>query len=163
MQKWNLKTENASKHRLLLWCSLVWARHLASHLGYKFIMSGVRLWAKETLRMEWRCSSVRRVPCEMVLIFIKVNSCSHGYVLPHIERCEQPGRQLGHRVGDKRGNCSAHILICCLQRVAASELHVEVWWRVFHFSYKWITEQFKPAFLGFKIGKSPCECLSNAV
>jgi len=83
MQKWNyIKNWKCVKSRFAaLWCSLVWARHLVSHLRYKFIMSGVRLWAEKILRIEWRCSSVRRVLCEVV--FIKENSCSHRYVLPH--------------------------------------------------------------------------------
>lgn len=38
-----------------------------------------------------------------------------------------------------------------------NQLHLEVGWCIFHVSCKWIAKQLKPAFFGFKGGKSPCE------
>jgi len=65
-------------------CCSVMLTGLSQTLGVSSTsMSGVRLWAEEILRIEWRCSSVRRVVCEVVVI--KENSCSHRYVLPHRE------------------------------------------------------------------------------
>lgn len=48
-------------------------------------MFGVRLWAEEILRIEWRCSAVSRLLCDVLFKFIKENSCSHRYVLPNID------------------------------------------------------------------------------
>ena len=71
-------------------------------------MSGVRLWAEEILRIEWRCSSVRRVLCEVLFIFIKENSCSHKYVLPNIESVWAAWEhRWGIVSGMKRGNSAA--------------------------------------------------------
>ena len=71
-------------------------------------MSGVRIWAEEILRIEWRCSSVRRVLCEVLFIFIKENSCSHKYVLPNIESVWAAWEhRWGIVSGMKRGNSAA--------------------------------------------------------
>ena len=40
-------------------------------------MLGVRLWAEEILRTEWRCSSVRRLLCDVLFSFIKENSYTY--------------------------------------------------------------------------------------
>ena len=75
------------------------------------------------------------------------------YAAKHRERLSSLGAQMGHCVGDETWKlCSAHRLIFCLKCVTTLELsqfHLEVWWCAFH--VRWITEQFKPAFFGFKI------------
>lgn len=44
-------------------------------------MSGVRLWSEEILRIEWRCSSVRLLLCDVCSPTSK-RCCSYWYLLP---------------------------------------------------------------------------------
>ena len=70
-------------------------------------MFGVRLWAEDILRIEWRCSSVSRLLCDVLFIFIKEKSCLHRYVLPNIERILAAWvGSWGIVSGMKRGNCA---------------------------------------------------------
>lgn len=44
----------------------VWFGYLVFRFGYKFINVWVRHWAEEILRMEWKCSPVRRLLCDVL-------------------------------------------------------------------------------------------------
>ena len=58
----------------------------------------------------------------------------------------------------KRGNCAAPTetnFDLSVSPMESNQLHLEVGWCAFHVNRKQITEQFKPTFLGFKVGKSP--------
>ena len=46
---------------------------------------GVRVWADETLKIEWMCSSTRRRLSDVLFSSVRENSCSHRYVLPNID------------------------------------------------------------------------------
>lgn len=71
-------------------------------------MFGVRLWAEEILRIEWRCSAVSRLLCDVLFKFIKENSCSHRYVLPNIDNVWAAWmRSWGIVSGRKRANSAA--------------------------------------------------------
>lgn len=52
------------------------------------LIFGVRFFAEDTLRMEWRFASVRRLLCGFLCIFITKKSCSQVHVLRHRFRDE---------------------------------------------------------------------------
>ena len=107
MQKWNLCYIKAQF--TALWLALV-PEPDTWHLFFdaSSSMFGVRLWAEEILRIEWRCSSVRQLLCDVLFNFITEKSCSHRYVLPNIESIWATwARSWGIVSGMKRGNCAA--------------------------------------------------------
>jgi len=73
--------ENAIKFGLLLvdthlsdldtWCLLLCAS------SSSFV---VKVWAEETIRIEWSCSSARRLLCDASFTLIIENNCSHMYM-----------------------------------------------------------------------------------
>lgn len=69
----------------LLLCNFVRGGCLTSFLAASSSVFGVRIWAVETVRMEWRCASVGRLLCDVLFIFITEKSCSHTYVLTNTE------------------------------------------------------------------------------
>ena len=94
---------------------------------------------EEILRIEWRRSSVRRVLCEVLFIFIKENSCSHKYVLPNIESVWASWeRRWGIVSGMKRGNSAAptdsHFDFIVSLHWSSISSHLQVWWCAFHVS-----------------------------
>ena len=125
-------------------------------------MSGVRLWAEEILRIEWRRSSVRRVLCEVLFIFIKENSCSHKYVLPNIESVWSAWERRWDIVsGMKHGNSAA-------PTDSYFAFSVSLYWSSISSICRFdgalstsaangLLSSLNLLFFGFKIGKSPYE------
>lgn len=71
-------------------------------------VSGFRLWAEEILRIQRRCSSVRRLLWDVLVIFIEEKSFSHRLVLPNMDSIWAAWAQSWDIVsGMKCVNCAA--------------------------------------------------------
>lgn len=117
---------------------------------------GVRLWAEEILRIEWRCWSVRWLLSDVFFSFIK-ELFTQVCAAKHRECLSCLDAQLWHCVRYEMYKLSSIIAL------ELNQLHLEVWWCAFHVNCKRIAEQFKPAFLGFKVSKSALEVSSKYV
>ena len=87
MHKENSTQNLSSVCHTLIYSYAHWSKPDTRHLFFDASpsMSGVRLRDEEIFRIEWRCSSVRRLLCDVLFILIQENNCSHRYVLPNIE------------------------------------------------------------------------------
>ncbi len=113
-------------------------------------MFGIRFCVVEILRMDCRCSSVRRLLCDVLLIFITENSFSHRYVLPNIHKVRAAWtRSWGIASGMKQVNCAGPTVSYFAFSVP---LHCS-----FHVNSKWVAKQLEITFLCFKVTKAPCE------
>ena len=110
VHKENSTQNSSSVFYPLIYSDAHWSKPDTRHLffGASPSMSGVWLRAEEFFRIEWRCSSVRRLLCDVLFIFIKENSWSYRYVLPNIESIWAAWvRSWGIVSGMNRENCAA--------------------------------------------------------
>ena len=126
-------------------------------------MSELRLWAEETSQHRAKVIHQSNVSCEMFW------SSSSRRKVAHIDKCCQTWRAIwaawvrnwGMCVRDEVCSlCGAFSIILWHQRIITlkfNQLHLEVGWCFFHIKCEGITKQFKPTFLGIKVGKSPAK------
>ena len=79
--------DKVQKENIFRWATFFFYVHVPEpyvwhlFLAASSLMFGVRFCAAETLMMEWRCESLRRLLWGVLFIFITEKSCSHRYAV----------------------------------------------------------------------------------
>jgi len=104
-------------------------------------MFGVRVWAEETLRFEWKCSSVKRFLCDLLFSCIKENRCLHRYVLPNTESVWAAVAKIGIEVCNLSCACKNVFCLRCVITLELNQFHLYVWRCALYNNCGWVTAQ----------------------
>lgn len=92
-------------------------------------MIGFQFCLAEIPRMDCRCSSARWLPCDVLLIFITQNSCSHRYLPPlHTIDWARGWSHVASCLGRKLLRCTMGCIVCVSSAVYITSCSAGLHW-----------------------------------